>query len=150
VRETTLQTPTSVKKEGEEVLQAPEQRFPCNPRKSVERQAVPMQPVEVHGGANVQLQPVEDPMPEQADAPKGSCDCGKPTLEQAPSRTCGERSPHKEPVCWQDFRPHKDPCWSSLFQKNCTLWKGPILEQFVKNCSPLEGATLKKFVEDYL
>ena len=31
VRETTLQTPRSVKKEGEEVLQAPEQRFPCSP-----------------------------------------------------------------------------------------------------------------------
>ncbi|KAK4805327.1 LOW QUALITY PROTEIN: hypothetical protein QYF61_018190 [Mycteria americana] len=29
-RETTLQTPRSVKKEGEKVLQAPEQRFPCS------------------------------------------------------------------------------------------------------------------------
>jgi len=30
-RETTLQTPRSLKKEGEEVLQALEQRFPCSP-----------------------------------------------------------------------------------------------------------------------
>ena len=30
MRETTLQTPRSVKKEGEEVLQVPEQRFPCS------------------------------------------------------------------------------------------------------------------------
>ncbi|KAK4827207.1 hypothetical protein QYF61_015235 [Mycteria americana] len=30
VRETSLQTPRSVKKEGEEVLQAPEQSFPCS------------------------------------------------------------------------------------------------------------------------
>ncbi|KAK4812037.1 hypothetical protein QYF61_026175 [Mycteria americana] len=30
VRETTLQTPRSVKKEREEVVQAPEQRFPCS------------------------------------------------------------------------------------------------------------------------
>ena len=30
VRITTLQTPRSVKKEGEEVLQALEQRFPCS------------------------------------------------------------------------------------------------------------------------
>jgi len=30
VREITLQTPRSVKREGEEVLQAPEQRFPYN------------------------------------------------------------------------------------------------------------------------
>ena len=31
VRETTLQTSRSVKKEWEEMLQAPEQRFPCSP-----------------------------------------------------------------------------------------------------------------------
>jgi len=31
VRETTLQTPRQEKKEGEEVLQGPEQRFPCSP-----------------------------------------------------------------------------------------------------------------------
>ena len=30
VRKTTLQTPRSVKKEGEEVLQVLEQRFPCS------------------------------------------------------------------------------------------------------------------------
>ena len=33
VRETTPQTPRSVRKEGEEVLQALEQRFPCSPWK---------------------------------------------------------------------------------------------------------------------
>ena len=31
LRETTLQTPRSVKKEGKEMLQAPEQRFHCSP-----------------------------------------------------------------------------------------------------------------------
>ena len=31
VRETTLQTPRSGKKEGQEVLQVPQQRFPCSP-----------------------------------------------------------------------------------------------------------------------
>jgi len=31
VRETTLQTPRSVEKEGEEMLQVPGKRFPCNP-----------------------------------------------------------------------------------------------------------------------
>jgi len=30
VREMILQTPRSVKNEGEQVLQAPEQRFPCS------------------------------------------------------------------------------------------------------------------------
>ena len=36
--------------------------------KTMVRQAVPLQPMEVHGGADIHLQPVEDPMPEQVDA----------------------------------------------------------------------------------
>ena len=36
--------------------------------KTMVRQAVPLQPVEVHGGADTHLQPMEDPMPEQVDA----------------------------------------------------------------------------------
>ena len=44
----------------------------------------------------------------------------------------------------------EDPLWSSLFLKDCTPWKGPMLEQFMKNCSPWEGLTLEKFVEDCL
>ena len=68
MRGTTLQTPRSVKEEGEEVLQAPEQ-IPLKPMvKPMARQAVPLQPMEVHGGADIHLQPVEDPTPEQVDA----------------------------------------------------------------------------------
>ncbi|KAK4832413.1 hypothetical protein QYF61_023092 [Mycteria americana] len=36
--------------------------------KATVRQAVPLQPMEVHSGADIHLQPVEDPMPEQVDA----------------------------------------------------------------------------------
>ena len=36
--------------------------------KTMVRQAVPLQPMEVHGGADIHLQPLEDPTPEQADA----------------------------------------------------------------------------------
>ena len=36
--------------------------------KTMVRQAVPLQPMEVHGGADIHLQPVEDPTPEQVDA----------------------------------------------------------------------------------
>ena len=70
MRGTTLQTPRSVKKEGEEVLQAPEQgEIPLQPMvKTMVRQAVPLQPMEVHSGADIHLQPVEDPTPEQGDA----------------------------------------------------------------------------------
>ena len=32
------------------------------------RQAVPLQPMEVHGGADLHLQPMKDPTPEQGDA----------------------------------------------------------------------------------
>ena len=36
--------------------------------KTMVRQAVPLQPMEVHGGAEIHLQPVEDPTPEQVGA----------------------------------------------------------------------------------
>ena len=36
--------------------------------KTMVRQAVPLQPMEVHGGADTHLQPMEDPTPEQVDA----------------------------------------------------------------------------------
>ena len=36
--------------------------------KTMVRQAVPLQPMEIHGGADIHLQPVEDPTPEQVDA----------------------------------------------------------------------------------
>ena len=69
MRETTLQTPRSEKKEGEEVLQAPEQRFPPQPMvKTMVRQAVPLQCREVHSGADLHLQPREDPTLEAVSA----------------------------------------------------------------------------------
>ena len=66
MRETTLQTARSVKTEGEEVLQVPEQRFfPLQlMMKTMVRQAVALQPAEVHGGADIHLQSLEDPTPE--------------------------------------------------------------------------------------
>ena len=41
-----------------------------------------------------------------------------------------------------------DPHWSSLFLKDCTLWKGPMLEQLMKNCSLWEES--ENFMEDCL
>ncbi|GAB0203037.1 tRNA:m(4)X modification enzyme TRM13 [Grus japonensis] len=55
-----------VKKEGEEVLQA---EIPLQPmEKTMVRQTVDLQPMEIHGGADIHLQPMEDPTPEQVDA----------------------------------------------------------------------------------
>ncbi|PKU36564.1 hypothetical protein llap_13132 [Limosa lapponica baueri] len=42
--------------------------------KTMVRQAVPLQPMEVHGGADIHLQPMEDPMQEQVDVSEGGCD----------------------------------------------------------------------------
>ncbi len=36
--------------------------------KTMVERVVPLQPMEVHGGAEIHLQPMEDPTPEQVDA----------------------------------------------------------------------------------
>ena len=41
-----------------------------------------------------------------------------------------------------------NPCWSSLFLKDCTPWEGATLGQFMKSCSLWEGLTLEKSVEN--
>lgn len=86
-------TPSSVKKQKEEVPQAPEQRFPWAPGAAHGEAAVPLQPMGVPGGAQIHMQPAENPTPEQVDALWFS---EKPTLVQAPGRTCGlmERGAH--------------------------------------------------------
>ncbi|GAB0205881.1 acid sphingomyelinase-like phosphodiesterase 3b [Grus japonensis] len=49
--------------------------IPLQPlEKTMVRQAVPLQPMEGHGGADIHLQLVEDPTPEQVEAPEGGCD----------------------------------------------------------------------------
>lgn len=57
MRATALQTPRSVKQEWG----------------GGAKPEIPLQPMEVHGGAEFHLQPVEEPMPEQVDAPKEGC-----------------------------------------------------------------------------
>ncbi|GAB0207835.1 adenomatous polyposis coli protein-like [Grus japonensis] len=42
--------------------------------KTMVKQVVPLQPMEVNGGADIYLQPMEDPTPEQVDAPERGCD----------------------------------------------------------------------------
>ncbi|GAB0181351.1 hypothetical protein GRJ2_000600400 [Grus japonensis] len=75
-------------------------------KKTMVRQAVPLQPMEVHGGADIHLQPMEDPMLEQVETPEGGCDpVGSPRWSRllagpvAPWK--GELTP--EQVCWQDL-----------------------------------------------
>jgi len=149
VKEKTLQTPRSVKKEGEEVLKVPEHLV----MKTMVRQAVPLQFMEVHGGADLHLQPMEGTPRQSRWMPEGSCD---PAVSPRWSRLLpgpadrGERSPHWSRFAGRACDPMGNPHWSSLFLKDCTPWEGPTLGQFVKSCSLWEGLMLEKFVENCL
>ncbi|PKU47097.1 hypothetical protein llap_2592 [Limosa lapponica baueri] len=102
------------------------------------RQAVPLLPMEVHGGAEIHLQPVEDPTPEQVHVSEGGCDpMGSPHWSRL---LAGPGGPWREEPCWTRFAgrtydPVGNPHWSCLFLKDSTPGKRPMLEQFVKNCS---------------
>ncbi|GAB0186021.1 zinc finger and BTB domain-containing protein 5 [Grus japonensis] len=90
-----------------------------------------LQPVEVHGGADMHLQPMEDPMPEQVEAREGGCGpweahTGASFWQDLWTR--GERSPHWSRFAGRTCDPVGDPHWSSLLLKVCTLWKGPTME----------------------
>ncbi|GAB0179841.1 AN1-type zinc finger protein 5-like [Grus japonensis] len=70
------------------------------------KQAVPLQPMEGDGGADIHLQPAEDPMLEQVDAPEEGCD---PMGSLHWSRLLAgpmdlwREEPMPEQVCWQDL-----------------------------------------------
>jgi len=64
--------------------------------------------------------------------------------------TWRERSPCQSRFAGRTYDSMEDPHWSSLFLKDCTLWKGTTLGQFMKSCSPWAGLMLEKFVENCL
>ncbi|KAK4832278.1 hypothetical protein QYF61_021677 [Mycteria americana] len=85
--------------------------------KTMVRQAVPLQPMEVHSGADIHLQPVEDPMLEQDCTPwKG------PILEQFVKNCSLGEGPMLE-----------------KFMEDCIPWEGPHAEAG-EECEE-EGAT---------
>lgn len=53
--------------------------------------------------------------------------CEELSQEKVPGRvvTCGEQ-PIQDQMFWQLW-PKGDPCWRSLFPKDCALWKGLLL-----------------------
>ncbi|KAJ7396065.1 hypothetical protein BTVI_148878 [Pitangus sulphuratus] len=74
------------------------------------KQAVPLQPMEVHGGAEIHLQPMEDSTLEQLDVPEGSCD------------------PMESSHC------------SRLLTRLMALWRSPHGSRFAgRTCEPMEG-----------
>lgn len=129
MRETTLQTPRSVK-EGRRCFTQQGRDFPA-----------------AHGEHHgCPLQPVDDPTLEQADMPRRML---KPV--QSPHRSrllAGGCSPWREAHAGVGLLAgpvvHGDPHWRSVLLKDCIPWKGPMLERFLKNHSPWEGPTLEK------
>ncbi|KAF4794624.1 hypothetical protein TURU_099254 [Turdus rufiventris] len=67
----------------------------------------------------------------QEDAQRRLLSCGKPTLEEAPERTCGEES-MLEQVSDRACGPvEKSPCWSRNAGRTCYPVAVPMLEQFI-------------------
>ncbi|GAB0178723.1 AN1-type zinc finger protein 5-like [Grus japonensis] len=93
--------------------------------KTIVKQTVPLQPMEGDGGAEIPLQPMEDPTPEQVEAPEGGCDpMGSPPWSRSSWQdmsTCGEKSPRHSRFVDRTRDPMRDPHWSSLLLDVCTL-----------------------------
>lgn len=69
--------------------------------------------------------------------PEGGCSPWRESPHSrlwARSAACGEELTEE-----QELPPVGDPCWSSLFRKDCTPWYGPLLEKLLKNCSLWEA-----------
>jgi len=106
VKETTLQTPGSGKKEGgggdrdTRADSLPLQLV----MKTMMRQVVPLQSMEVHGGADIHLQPMEGTSCWSRWMPEARCDlAGSPRwsrLLAGPADSWREE-PTLEQVCWQ-------------------------------------------------
>ena len=145
MRETTKQTPRSVKKEGEEVLQALEQRFPVATEKAIVAQLIPLQPMEVYHEVN--CYPASHggpPATAGGDVLREVAVHAEPPPEQTPDRNCG---------------PWRESHTGAGFLSGPMVHRGPALEQFIpEGLQPLEGTragawggpTLEKFVKDCL
>ncbi|GAB0186735.1 AN1-type zinc finger protein 5-like [Grus japonensis] len=115
--------------------------------KTTVKQAVPLQPMEVDGGEDIHLQPMEDPMLEQVETPKGGCDpvgsprwnrllAGpvapwkeEPTLEQsAPEGLHPVGEIHAGAVREELQHMGKDSRWRSLW-RTVSRGRDPMLEQ---------------------
>ncbi|GAB0183450.1 AN1-type zinc finger protein 5-like [Grus japonensis] len=95
--------------------------------KTMVRQAVLLQPMEDDGGADIHLQPMEDPTLEQVEAPEGGC---------GPWEACAGAS------SWQDLWTHgeRSPHQGRFAGRTCDPVGDPTLEQFApEGLHPMEG-----------
>ncbi|KAK4831753.1 hypothetical protein QYF61_018951 [Mycteria americana] len=109
-----------------------------------------LQPREVNGGADIHLQPVENAMPEQVDVPEGGYDPVKSPCQHrllAGTVARGEE-PVQEQVIWQGLWPVGEPMLElpvaeglypvERHHAGAVLEEEPMLEQFMKDCIPWE------------
>jgi len=94
--------------------------------KTMVRRAVPLQPMEVHGGAGTYLQPMEDPTLEQVDEPKRCCD--------PVERPCYSRLSAGPVEPWRGAH-----TGAGLLAGLVTPWEGPMLEKFMEDSVLWEG-----------
>jgi len=106
VRETTLQTPRSVKEGGGARDARAESLHLQLIMKTMVRQVVPLQPMEVHAGEDLHLQPTEGTPCCSRGMPEGGCD---PVGARTGAGSC------------QDLRTHgeRSPCQSSFAGRAC-------------------------------
>jgi len=151
VRETALRAPRSVQKEVRRCSRHWSRDSPAVRGADPGEAGCALQPMEVHSGADLHLQPMETPH-QSRWMPEGVCDSmGSPRWSRLQDLwPHGARSPRWSRFAGRACDLVRDPRWSSLFLKDCTPWNGPTLEQFVENCSLWEGLTLEKFVENCL
>ncbi|OPJ75326.1 hypothetical protein AV530_007828 [Patagioenas fasciata monilis] len=109
------------------------------------RSAVALQPTDTHSRADTPLCPEGTTLEQVKDAVT-MCEANIGAGFWQDLWTHGERSPHWSRFAGRICDPMGDPGWSSLCQKDCTLWKGPMLEQFAKKSRLLEGPILEKFM----
>jgi len=84
--------------------------------KTMMRQVVPLQSMEVHGGADTHLQPMEGTPRRSRWMPEGGCD-------PVGSLHCSRLLPGPADL-WRE-----EPCWSRFAGRTCDLYGGCMLEQ---------------------
>jgi len=142
VRATTLQPPRPGQKE-KEVPELPGQRFPCSHGADRGGTGCPCSPWRSMVEQISTCSLWKGSHAREGGVPEGGCDSTGSLrwsrILPRPVDPRRERSP-----CWSRFAgracdPVGDPCWSSLFLKDCALWEGPTLGQFMESCLPWEG-----------
>ena len=82
---------------------------------------------------------MEDPTPEQVEAPEGGCGLWEAHAGAGSWQDLGphgERSPCQSRFAGRTCDPVGDPRWSGLLLKACMPWERLTLEKFMKDCLP--------------